>query len=143
MSSHDGKGKSILFVCIENSSRSVMGEAFAKSIGLSASSAGTFPATHVNPLVVEAMNEVGIDVSGAKPKGLSEKLIDGADVVVLTDASLAKSIPGNLSKKMRKKMVEWSLPDPQGMELAEIRYVRDQIRSMVEALAKDLRRTGL
>ena len=137
MSSRDGKGKSILFVCIENSSRSIMAEAFAKSMGLSASSAGTFPATQVNPLVVEAMKEVGIDVSGSKPEDLSEKTIDAADVVVLTDVTLANSIPGNLRKRMRKKMVEWSIPDPQGKDLIEIRFVRDQIRKMVNALANE------
>ncbi|MDA4118835.1 MAG: hypothetical protein OK455_10900 [Thaumarchaeota archaeon] len=120
MSSRDGEGKSILFVCIENSSRSIMAEAFAKSMGLSASSAGTFPATQVNPLVVEAMKEVGIDVSGSKPEDLSEKTIDAADVVVLTDVTLANSIPGNLRKRMRKKMVEWSIPDPQGKDLIEM-----------------------
>jgi arsenate reductase (thioredoxin) len=135
VSSKGGNGKSILFVCIENSSRSIMGEAFAKGIGLAASSAGTFPATHVNPLVVEAMNEVGIDVSGSRPKELTEKMIDHADVVVLTDASLGTAIPGKLRKKMRKKVVEWFLPDPQGKDLEEIRSVRDQIRLMMQAFA--------
>lgn len=113
-----------------------MGEAFANNVGFSASSAGTFPAVRVNPLVVEAMHEVGIDVSGSKPKKLTEKLIDAADVVVLTDASLGNAIPGNLRKRMRKKAVEWSLPDPQGKDLGAIRDVRDQIRSMVQTLAR-------
>lgn len=116
-----------------------MAEAFAKSMGLSASSAGTFPATQVNPLVVEAMDEVRIDVSGSRPKDLTEKMIDSADVVVLTDASLGNAIPGNLRKKMRKKVVEWALPDPQGKDIEMIRHVRDQIRSMVQALADEKR----
>ena len=64
----DGRRRPILFVCIENSSRSVMAEAFAKNLGLEASSAGTFPSTHVNPLVLSAMGEVGIDVLGTSRK---------------------------------------------------------------------------
>jgi len=100
-----------------------MAEGFAREMGLDASSAGTFPSTHVNSLVVDAMKEVGIDVSRSKPKELTGEMIGGADVVVLTDASLEKAIPGNPRKKMRKKIVEWYLPDPQGKQLDEIRYV--------------------
>lgn len=135
-----GDRKSVLFVCIENSSRSVMAEGFAKEIGLEASSAGTFPSTHVNPLVTEVMKEVGIDVSRSKPKALSEKMIEDAGTVVLTDASLEKAIPGNLRKRMRKKVVEWNLPDPQGKDVEEVRYVRDQVRRLVEELAESLPR---
>lgn len=113
-----------------------MAEGFAKEMGLEASSAGTFPSTHVNPLVVDAMREVGIDVSTSKPKELTGEMIDGADLVVLTDASLEKAIPGNLRRKIRKKVVEWYLPDPQGKSLDEIGYIRDQIKSMVETLAR-------
>ena len=129
----------VLFVCIENSSRSVMAEAFARKLGLEASSAGTFPSTHVNPLVVEAMKEVGVDVSQRKPKELTGEMIEKAGLVVLTDASLEKAIPANLRKKMRKKVVEWYIPDPQGKPIEEIRNVRDEIEGMVEGLAKVLR----
>lgn len=128
-------GKSVLFVCIENSSRSVMAEGFAKAMGLRASSAGTFPATQTNARVVQAMAEDGIDVSQNKPKQLTEQMIDAADVVVLTDALLGQAIPGNLRKRMKKKIVEWSIPDPQGKDIEEIRFVRDQIRRMVASLA--------
>ena len=93
--------KSVLFVCIENSSRSQIAEGFAKSLGLEAESAGTFPATHVNPLVVQAMLEKGIDISQKVPKALTKEIIDRADVVVLTDASIEKSLPKNLRGKMR------------------------------------------
>jgi arsenate reductase (thioredoxin) len=103
----------VLFVCIENSSRSVMAEGFAKELGLDASRAGTVPSTHVNSLVVEAMNEVGIDVSQSKPKELNGGMISDAGLVVLTDASLGRAIPNDL-RKMRKKVVEWNLSDPQG-----------------------------
>lgn len=115
-----------------------MAEGFAKEMGLEASSAGTFPSVHVNSLVVDAMREVGIDVSGSRPKELTHEMIDGANIVVLTDASLERAIPGNLWKKMKKKVVEWYLPDPQGKSLDEIREVRDQIKGMVEGLAREL-----
>ena len=136
-SPEDGRRSPILFVCIENSSRSVMAEAFAKNLGLEASSAGTFPSTHVNPLVLSAMGEVGIDVSRNIPKELTPEMIESAGLVVLTDSTLEKSLPGNLRKKMRKKLVEWSIPDPQGKSIEEIRYIRDMIERMVEALAKE------
>jgi hypothetical protein len=55
--------------------------------------------------------------------------------VVLTDASLSGAIPGNLRKRMKKKTVEWSIPDLQGKDIEEIRFVRDQIRKMVSSLA--------
>ncbi|MGA2199844.1 MAG: hypothetical protein ABSG45_07890 [Nitrososphaerales archaeon] len=132
----DGRKNSVLFVCIENSSRSVMAEAFAKELGLDASSAGTIPTANVNPLIVEVMKEVGIDVSPSKPKELTTMMIDDASLVVLTDASLEGAIPGNLRKKMRKKVVYWSIPDPQGKSREEVRYVRDQVRRMVETLAR-------
>jgi len=115
-----------------------MAEGFAKVLGLDASSAGTVPATHVNPLVIEAMKEVGIDVSQSKPKELTGRMIDDATRVVLTDASLEKAIPRDIWKKMRKKVVEWNLLDPQGKSIEEIRYVRDEIEGMVKALAKNL-----
>ncbi|MDA4123518.1 MAG: hypothetical protein OK456_10100 [Thaumarchaeota archaeon] len=126
----------MLFVCIENSSRSVMAEGFAKEMGLNASSAGTFPSTHVNSLVVDAMKEVGIDVSQSRPKELTGDMIDSADAVTLTDASLEKAIPGTLRKRMKKKAVEWYLPDPQGKDIEEIRDIRDETRKMVERLAR-------
>lgn len=127
----------ILFVCIENSSRSVMAESFAKEFGLDASSAGTFPAMQVNSLVVEAMKEVGIDVSQSKPKELIGRMIEDSTLVILTDASLERAIPNNLRKMMRKKVVEWYVPDPQGRPIDDIRDIRDEIRGMVEKLAVD------
>lgn len=136
MSGREGARNPILFVCIENSSRSVMAEAFAKQVGLEASSAGTVPATHVNPLVVEVMKEVGIDVSRGTPKKLTESMIEGAGTVVLTDASLEKSMPRNLWRKMRKKVLEWSIPDPQGRLIEEVRFVRDEIKAEVRKLAE-------
>ena len=130
-----GEKKMVLFVCIENSSRSQMAEGFAKKLGLRAASAGTTPSTQVNSYVVEAMSEKGIDISQNKPKGLTADMVDQAGPVVLTDPSIMKSLPRGLRWKMRKKHVEWFLPDPQGQPIEAIRLIRDQIELMVTALA--------
>jgi arsenate reductase len=114
-----------------------MAEGFSRALGMNSSSAGTFPAVRVNSFVVEAMEEVGVDVSQSKPRELTERMIDDADVVVLTDASLEQAIPSKFRKKMRKKAVQWSIPDPQGRSIEEIRYARDRIREMVEKLARE------
>jgi arsenate reductase len=132
----DKEKKLVLFVCIENSSRSQMAEGFAKKLGLRAASAGTVPSTQVNSYVVEAMLERGIDISQNKPKGLTPDMVDLAGQVVLTDPSIMKSLPLGLRWKMRNKHVEWSLPNPQGQPIEAIRLIRDQIELMVAALAK-------
>lgn len=142
MAKNGDKTKSVLFVCIENSSRSQIAEGFANEFGLKAASAGTVPSTHVNPLVVDAMREAGVDISRNKPKELTGGMIEDADLVVLTDDSLERSIPGNLRRKMRKKAIVWSIPDPQGEAMEEIRFIRDGIKAKVESLAKNPSLTG-
>jgi protein-tyrosine-phosphatase len=129
--------KSILFVCIENSSRSIMAEAFARRLGLDATSAGTFPSTKVNPLVVQVMQEVGLDVSQGRPKGLSEDAVDKADLVVLTDSTLEDSFPKALRKKMKNKIVRWSVSDPRYEPIEGIRMIRDEIERKVLELGKN------
>ena len=119
-----------------------MAEGFAREFGLDAVSAGTVPSTHVNPLVIDAMREAGVDISRNKPRELTGEMIDDADLVVLTDAPLEESLPGNLRRKMRKKVVIWSVPDPQGKTIEEIRFIRDGIKARVESLAKDPSLTG-
>ena len=81
-----------------------MAEAFANKMGLRASSAGTIPSSQVNPLVVKAMGELGLDVSAIRPKRLTENMIEEADIVVLTDSSIEGSIPMNLRKKNEKQI---------------------------------------
>jgi len=112
-----------------------MAEGFAIARGLSASSAGTFPASHVNPFVVQAMEEEGIDISENKPKLLTEEIIEKAQFVVLTDAALEDRLPKNLRKKIGKKLVIWSIPDPQGQPIEGVRIVRNQVKRKVDELA--------
>ena len=116
-----------------------MAEGFAKKLGMSAVSAGTFPSTHVNPLVVESMKEKGIDIAMSKPREISPEMVDHARLVVLTDESLRKALDKDLLKKMKKKLLEWSIPDPQGRSLEEIRLIRDQIERKVSDLYNDTR----
>ena len=124
----------ILFVCIENSSRSQMAEGFARKLGIDAMSAGTLPSTHVNPIVVKAMAEEAIDISQAKPKHLTEEAIEKASLVVLTDGAIEQSIPKEFRKKMKRKMMIWTVADPQGRSVEEVRFIRDEIKRLVSDL---------
>jgi arsenate reductase (thioredoxin) len=127
------KTNKILFMCIENSSRSQMAEGFAKARGLQASSAGTFPSTEVNPLVVQAMKEKGIDISSARPKAITEQMVEEASIVVLTDSLLEDSLPKNIRKKIGKKLVIWSIADPKGQPISVVRFIRDSIEKDIDS----------
>ena len=123
-----------LFVCIENAGRSKMAEAFARSIGLNASSAGTVPASEVNPTVVKVMEEVGIEISQSKPKYLDAQMIDEADRIILMGCSVESVCPAVLLGKMKKKSEDWNLEDPKGKPIEEVRKIRDEIQARVKAL---------
>ena len=113
-----------------------MAEGFAKALGLNASSAGTFPASHVNPLVIQAMMEEGIDILGNKPKLVTEEMVEKAGLVVLTDATLEESLPKNIRKRIGRKLVVWSITDPQGQPIEGVRFIRDKIRREVNELVE-------
>ena len=98
----------------------------------SASSAGTEPAERVHAQVVEAMQEVGIDLADRRPRRLSDELARRADVVVTMGCGdECPYVPG-------KRYVDWDLPDPGGMAVAEVRALRDEIGRRVEALVREL-----
>lgn len=124
----------ILFVCVENAGRSQMAEAFAKKYGLDATSAGTLLAERVNPTVVEAMLEVGLDISTQKPKLLTPEMIADASIVFTMGCSVEDVCPAPTFAKMRKKLVDWNLPDPKGKSLEEVRRIRDEIEGRVRGL---------
>lgn len=127
----------ILFVCVENAGRSQMAEAFAKRKGLEASSAGTLPGQRVNPRIVEAMMERGIDLSKNVPKMLTMEMIREAAFVVTMGCSVEEVCPRPMLAKMQKKLVDWHLDDPKGKPIAEVRRIRDEIEKKVEALTKE------
>lgn len=126
----------ILFVCVENAGRSQMAEAFAREHGLVASSAGTLPAPKVNPLVVQAMREKGIDLGLNHPKSLTPEMIEEASLVVTMGCSVDEACPRPMLAQMRKKLVDWDLEDPKGEPVERVREIRDEIEKKVVELAR-------
>jgi arsenate reductase len=131
--------KKVLFVCIHNSARSQMAEAFLNQLGagrFQASSAGIQPGT-LNPIVVSAMEEVGIDLSGAQTTGVAELLAAGASydfVITVCDEASAERCPVFPGPGTR---LHWGFPDPSALpgtaaeKLAATRAIRDDIRNRV------------
>jgi arsenate reductase len=126
---------SVLFVCLHNAGRSQMSQALFERAAAgrhTALSAGTTPAEHVHPEVVEVMGELGIDVSGRRPQLLTGELAEQADVVVTMGCGdECPYIPG-------KRYVDWDLPDPKGRPIEEVRATREDISARVEALLAEL-----
>ncbi|HUI01182.1 MAG TPA: arsenate reductase ArsC [Nitrososphaerales archaeon] len=125
---------SFLFVCVHNAGRSQMAEAFARRRGLNAASAGTMPSASVNPVVVQAMKEKGIDVSKGVPKLLTNEMINQASLVVTMGCSVEEVCPRPMLAKMQKKLVDWDLEDPKGRNIEEVRKIRDEIERRVAGL---------
>jgi arsenate reductase (thioredoxin) len=126
--------KRVLFVCIGNSCRSQMAEAFARRYGsdvLEAESAGVYPATIVAPLTSQVLRERNIGIEGHFPKDLSVVLLEPFDLVV-NMSGLPLEIPG-------ADRIEWIVPDPIGQPEEVFRSVADQIESLVMRLILDLR----
>jgi arsenate reductase len=124
-----------LFVCRQNAGRSQMsaalfeGAADGRHLALSA---GTTPADHVHPVVVQVMRELGIDLSGRVPRRLAHELAEQADVVVTMGCGdECPYIPG-------KRYIDWDLPDPAGRPLDEVRAIRDDIARRVGDLVTEL-----
>lgn len=129
--------KKVLFVCVENSGRSQMAEAFARLHGqdkIEASSAGTMPASEVYPSVVKVMLEKGFDLSGKKPKLLTVDMVKDADEVVVMGCGAEGFCPA----PMLKKVVNWELEDPKDKPLEEVRRIRDEIERKVLKFASEV-----
>jgi arsenate reductase len=124
-----------LFVCLHNAGRSQMSEAlFARAADgrHEARSAGTAPGDRVHPEVVEAMNEMGIDLSERQPRKLSREDAEWADVVVTMGCGdECPYIPG-------KRYLDWDLTDPKGQSVGAVRETRDEIKRRVRALVAEL-----
>jgi len=122
----------VLFTCLHNAGRSQMAAAFLNALAdpsaAHAVSAGTEPAEGLHPAVVEAMREIGIDVSAARPRRLTAELAAGADLLVTMGCGEAcPVVPG-----VRRE--EWALPDPKGQPLERVREIRDAVHDRVRAL---------
>ena len=126
----------ILFVCVENAGRSQIAEAFFRKYApkkFQAISAGTNPGTEVNPIVVEAMKEVGIDIS-QKPKSLSNDMIENSFQTVNMGCMNKEQCPALFVNDV----LDWGIDDPKGKSLDEVRIIRDQIKSKILELIKQL-----
>ena len=118
----------VLFVCVQNAGRSQIALALYERRGGAARSAGSAPGDEIHEAVVEALEEVGIDVSGRVPKGLTRDDVEWADLVVTMGCGDACPVlPG-------KDYVDWNLPDPVGMCLEEVRELRAVIEDRVAKL---------
>jgi arsenate reductase len=127
---------SILFVCVHNAGRSQMAEAFAEKFGLRASSAGTIPSSALNPMVIQAMRERGIDLSSNMPKRLTNDMISEAGLVVTMGCSVEEVCPRPMLAKMQKKLVDWHLDDPKDQPIEKVRRIRDEIERRVKELSE-------
>lgn len=124
-----------LFVCLHNAGRSQISEALFRRAAEGrheARSAGTTPADGVHPEVVEAMNELGIDIADRRPKRLSREDAEWPDVVVTMGCGDdCPYVPG-------VRYLDWDLPDPKGRPVEEVRATRDEIGRRVQALVAEL-----
>ena len=126
---------SVLFVCVHNAGRSQMAQAWVSHLAgdaVEVRSAGSAPGDAVNPAAVEAMAEVGIDMSAAEPKVLTADTVQASDVVITMGCGDACPIfPG-------KRYEDWALEDPAGKGVESVRPIRDEIRGRVEELLGSL-----
>ncbi len=125
----------VLFVCVHNAGRSQMAAGWLTQLAgdrIQVWSAGSEPADQINPVAVEAMREVGIDITGERPKILTADSVSRADVVVTMGCGdTCPYFPG-------KRYEDWELTDPAGQPIDVVRSVRDEIRDRITALVSEL-----
>ena len=125
----------VLFICVHNAGRSQMAAGFLRHLGgdrVEVLSAGSEPTDRVNPVAIEAMAEVGIDISAEQSKLLNVTTVQRVDVVITMGCGDACPIyPG-------KRYEDWQLPDPAGRPLAAVRPIRDEIQARVSRLLRSL-----
>jgi arsenate reductase (thioredoxin) len=128
-------GPTVLFVCVHNAGRSQMAAGFLSHLSegtVRVLSAGSEPKDAVNPVAVEAMREVGIDIAAERPQRLDVEAVEASDVVITMGCGDACPVfPG-------KRYLDWELDDPAGRPLEEVRPIRDAIRARVEGLLQEL-----
>ncbi|WP_182907545.1 arsenate reductase ArsC [Microbispora sp. H13382] len=126
---------SVLFVCVHNAGRSQMAAGFLSHLAgdrIEVRSAGSLPAEQVNPAVVEAMKEVGIDISGQTPQVLTPEAVQASDYVITMGCGDACPIfPG-------KKYLDWDLDDPAGKGVEAVRPIRDEIKTRIQDLIAEI-----
>jgi arsenate reductase len=135
----NARAPEVLFVCVHNAGRSQMAAALLESKArgrIEVRSAGSEPADQLNPAVVEAMDELDIDIAAERPKKLENDMVREADVVITMGCGDACPIyPG-------KRYEDWDLEDPSGKDLDTVRRIRDEIEARVDALIGELSPVG-
>ena len=130
-----GTRPSVLFVCVHNAGRSQMAAGFLTHLAadrIDVLSAGSMPGDAINPVAVEAMAEVGIDIAGEQPKKLTDSAVEASDVVITMGCGdECPYVPG-------KRYEDWVLEDPAGQGIEAVRPIRDEIRGRVETLIASL-----
>ena len=129
--------RKILFVCVENAGRSQMAEGFFRKYapkGYEPVSAGTKPTPEINPIVVEAMKEVGIDLTRQKPKLLTNEMINDSILSVNMGCMDKTECPA----LFMNNSVDWNIEDPKGKSLDHVRKIRDNIEQKVREICKTL-----
>jgi len=122
--------RDVLFACVENAGRSQMAEAFFKKFSddkFNVISAGTVPSTKINPIVVQVMKEIGIDMTKQSPKTISNSMISNSFKTVNMGCIDKESCPALFVKDI----VDWNIPDPKEKTIEQVREIRDQIKSEV------------
>jgi arsenate reductase (thioredoxin) len=129
--------KTILFVCVENAGRSQMAEGFFRKYALSlykGISAGAKPVSQINPLTVEVMKEVGIDISNQKSKDITEDMMRNSAYIVNMGCMEKESCP----TLFLHNLVDWHIEDPKGKSIEKVREIRDEIEQRVKELVGNL-----
>ena len=126
----DNTKKTILFVCVQNAGRSQMAESFFRKYapkGYETVSAGTVPTSQINPIAVDVMKEVGIDISSQKPKDLTEDMMRNATTIINMGCMDDKYCPA----LFLPKVIDWGIEDPKDKPIEKVRQIRDEIEKRV------------
>jgi arsenate reductase (thioredoxin) len=129
--------KKVIFVCIHNSGRSQMAEAFANKLGagkIDAISAGTEPGDHLNLQVASVMEEIGYDMSGHYPNTMTLEMVNSADRII----TMGCGVDAGVCPASFVPSEDWGLVDPNGQPTEKVREIRDQIKMKVEKLIEEL-----
>ena len=129
--------KTILFVCVENAGRSQMAEGFFRKYapeGYEPLSAGTRPISQINPLAIQVMNEIGIDISKQKSKDLTEDMMRNSDKII-NMGCMDKNFCPTL---FIPKVIDWGIEDPKDRPIEKVREIRDEIERRIKELATDV-----
>ena len=135
-------GKTVLFVCVHNAGRSQMAEGFFRKYapkGYATLSAGTKPVPEINPLAIQVMKDVGIDISNQRSKDLTEDMLRNATTVVnmgCMDNNFCPTV-------YIPRVIDWGLEDPKGKTIEKVRDIRDEIERRVRQLAAELNKQDI